>query len=110
MSLDSSIRYAAIQSSIGEVLHGGFRDGITPILSDEEVKMMHYYAGVRMNTRKNIEHKLGPPKYAMAEYKNLKRITIPVDKNHLLMFTTEVNNDHTSLISKVLGLIQNNSK
>ena len=109
MSVDSSIRYAAIQTSIGEVLHGGFRDGITPILNEEEVKMMHYYAGVRMNTRKNIEHKLGLPKYAMAEYKNLKRVTIPIDQNHLLMFTTEVNNDHTTLISKVLALIQNYS-
>ncbi len=110
MDVDSSIRYAAIQNSAGEKINGGFRENINPILSNDELKMMHYYASQRWQTRKNIEHKIGNAKYAMAEYDKLKRITIPINDKYLLMLTTEISTDHTKVINKVLELIQNNSK
>jgi hypothetical protein len=110
MKIDSTIRYVAIQTKDGVKIVGGFRENITPILDDEELKMMHYYASQRWNTRKNIEHKIGNTKYAMAEYDKLKRISFPIDDQHLLMLTTETNTDHTNVINKVLELIHNNSK
>ena len=106
LSIDSAIRYAAIQTNTGEKIAGGFRENINPILSNDELKMMHYYASQRWQTRKNIEHKIGHAKYAMAEYDKLKRITFPIDEKYLLMITTETNADHTSIISKVLELIR----
>ena len=108
MDVDSSIRYAAIQNSAGEKINGGFRENINPILSNDELKMMHYYASQRWQTRKNIEHKIGNAKYAMAEYDKLKRITIPINDKYLLLLTTEISTDHTRVINKVLELIQNN--
>ena len=105
MAVDSTIRYAVIQNSTGEKIHGGFRDGVNPILNEDELKMMHYYASQRWQTRKNIEHKLGNTKYAMAEYDKLKRITFPIDEKHLLMLTTEINTNHTEVIRKILKLI-----
>ena len=110
MEIDSSIRYAAIQNDKGERIFGGFRENITPILDEEELKMMHYYASQRWQTRKNIEHKIGNNKYAMAEYDKLKRITVPLDGKHLLMLTTEIKTDHTKVINKILKIIDQNSK
>ena len=110
MKIDSTIRYVAIQTKDGVKTVGGFRENITPILDDEELKMMHYYASQRWNTRKNIEHKIGNTKYAMAEYDKLKRISFPIGDQHLLMLTTETNTDHTNVINKVLELIHNSSK
>ncbi|MFQ5476356.1 MAG: DUF6659 family protein [Nitrosopumilus sp.] len=110
MKIDSTIRYAAIQKSTGEKITGGFRENISPILSNDELKMMHYYASQRWATRKNIEHKIGNAKYAMAEYDKLKRITFPINEKYLLMLTTEVNTDHTKVINKVLELIHDSSK
>ena len=110
MLIDPTIRYAVIQNQSGEKICGGFRENITPILDNDELKMMHYYASQRWQTRKNIEHKLGSTKYAMAEYDKLKRITFPITEKYMLMLTTEINTDHTSVINKVLKLIHNNSK
>ena len=110
LKIDPTIRYAAIQKNTGEKIAGGFRDNINPILSDDELKMMHYYASQRWQTRKNIEHKIGHAKYAMAEYDKLKRITFPINEKYLLMLTTEISADHTKIINKVLELIHNNSK
>jgi len=110
MNVDSTIRYAAIQNTIGEKTFGGFRDGIVPILSEEELKMMHYYASQRWQTRRNIEHKIGHAKYAMAEYEKLKRISFPINEEYLLMLTTEIQSNHTNIIHKVLEIIENASK
>ena len=110
MGIDSTIRYAVIQNSSGEKLYGGFKAGISPILNSDELKMMHYYASQRWQTRKNIEHKLGHTRYAMAEYDKLKRITFPIDEKHLLMMTTEVNANHTNIIDKTLKLLLDISK
>ena len=109
LKIDSTIRYAAIQNRAGEKITGGFRENVTPILSNDELKMMHYYASQRWQTRKNIEHKIGNTKYAMAEYDKLKRITFPINEEYLLLIATEINTDHTSVINKVLELIQNSS-
>jgi hypothetical protein len=107
LAIDSKIRYVVIQNNVGEKIHGGFRDGINPILNDDELKMMHYYASQRWQTRKNIEHKLGNTKYAMAEYDKLKRITFPIDEKHLLMITTEIDSNHTAIIDNILKLLKN---
>jgi hypothetical protein len=110
MKINSTIRYAVIQNSTGEKICGGFRDNINPILSNDELKMMHYYASQRWETRKNIEHKLGNTKYAMAEYDKLKRITFPINKKYMLLLTTEIDTDHTNVIDKVLELIRDIKK
>jgi hypothetical protein len=107
MEIDSTIRYAVIQSDTGEKICGGFRENISPILNNEELKMMHYYASQRWHTRKNIEHKLGNTKYAMAEYEKLKRITFPINEKYMLLLTTEINAEHTNIIKEVLNLIHN---
>jgi len=109
LKIDSTIRYAAIQNRAGEKITGGFRENVTPILSNDELKMMHYYASQRWQTRKNIEHKIGNTKYAMAEYGKLKRITFPINEEYLLLIATEINTDHTSVINKVLELIHSSS-
>ncbi|QMU53807.1 MAG: hypothetical protein GKS07_02100 [Nitrosopumilus sp.] len=106
MKIDSTIRYAVVQNSTSEKICGGFREGVSPILNNDELKMMHHYASQRWHTRKNIEHNLGNTKYAMAEYDKLKRVTFPINEKYLLLLTMETDTDHTNIIDKVLSLIQ----
>ena len=109
INLDDLIRYAVVLNSSGEKVCGGYRKEITPLLNDEELKMVHFYALQRWNTRKNLTHKIGNSKYAMAEYDKMKRMTFPVDGKHLLMVTAEIEADHQRIIHSVLDLIKNNS-
>jgi len=81
-----------------------------PILDDDELKMMHYYASQRWQTRKNIEHKLGNTKYAIAEYGKLKQITFPINEKYMLLITTEISTDHANVIDKILELIRDIKK
>jgi hypothetical protein len=58
--------------------------------------------------RNSLSSKVGRGKYAMAEYEKIKRITIPLDDDHLLLITTEVQADHGKIISNTLKLLSVN--
>ena len=107
MDIDSSIHYAVILSKNGEKMFGGYRKGMTPILTDDELKMVHFYAVQRWDTRKNIEHRIGKTRYSMGEYEKMKRMAFPIDDRYLLMIHTNIENDHQKIISETLSLIKN---
>jgi hypothetical protein len=44
--------------------------------------------------------------YVLAVYEKIKRITMPLDDEHLLYITTEVNANHDKIIEKALKLKQ----
>ncbi len=104
MDIDNSIQYAIILSKNGESIHGGYRKGMTSILTEDELKMVHFYAVQRWDTRKNIEHRIGKTKYSMGEYEKMKRISFPLSDKYLLMVHTEIQNDHQKIISEILNL------
>jgi hypothetical protein len=45
----------------------------------------------------------------MAEYEKIKRITMPLENDHLLLVTTEVEADDGRIINNVLKLLQHSS-
>ena len=51
--------------------------------------------------RRKLVRTLGPCKYVVAEYDNVKRIVIPAGKNHILYVTTTAAFDHNKVIRKV---------
>ena len=106
MGIDKSVQYAVILSKNGEKMFGGYGKDMTPVLTDDELKMVHFYAVQRWDTRKNIEHRIGKTKYSMGEYELMKRISFPVTDKYLLMVHTGIENDHQSVISKILELIK----
>ena len=50
IQIDKSIRHVVILSNTGEKICGGYRKEITSMLNDEELKMVHFYAGQRQDT------------------------------------------------------------
>ena len=106
MNIDNSIHYAVILSKNGEKMFGGYRKDMDPILQDDELKMVHFYAVQRWDTRKNIEHRIGKTKYSMGEYEKMKRFAFPINDTYLLMVHTYTDNDHQKIISEILTLIK----
>ena len=109
LNLDSKVRFAGICDDSGEIKYGGQREGIKNLLSPEETKRSNLQALARWGLGNVLASKIGKGKYAMAEYEKIKRITVPLENNHLLLVTTEVEADHRTIINNVLKLIQHSS-
>jgi hypothetical protein len=101
--LDQKIRFAAICDRSGQVKYGGLREGTKSLLSSEQTKESVLQAWNRWNLRNAMESKIGKGRFAMAEYEKVKRYTIPVDNEHLLLVSTEVNAD-LNIIYNILKL------
>jgi hypothetical protein len=106
LALDPKIRFAGVCDETGEIKYGGQREGLANLLTAEETKRSNLQALARWGLRNSLASKVGKGKYAMAEYEKIKRITAPLDNDHLLLVTTEVDADHQNVIAKVLKLIQ----
>lgn len=108
MDIDTKIRFAGICDESGEIKYGGQREGVENIPSNDETKRSNLQALARWGLRNSLSSKIGRGKYAMAEYEKIKRITIPLDDDHLLLITTEVEADHGKIISNTLKLLSAN--
>ncbi len=108
MNIDAQIRFAGICDETGEIKYGGQREGVENILSNDETRKSNLQALARWGLRNSLSPKIGRGKYAMAEYEKIKRITIPLDDDHLLLITTEVQADHGKIISNTLELLGTN--
>ncbi|MFI5425093.1 MAG: hypothetical protein ACHQXG_09930 [Nitrososphaerales archaeon] len=87
--------------SDGKILFSQHREGVTNLLTPEESKRSLEMAVNAWKTRSQLANKIGKGKYVLAEYEKIKRITMPLDDNHILYITTEVNADHDKIIKSV---------
>ena len=109
LNLDPKVRFAGICGDNGEIKYGGQRDGVKNLLSPEETKRSNLQALARWGLRNALIAKTGKGIYAMAEYEKIKRITLPLENDHLLLVTTEVEADHRRIINNILKLLQHSS-
>ena len=105
MKLSSGIRFVTIVDFNGRLMWGGQREGISNYLNPQSEKESLRHTIQAWTIRNKFSDAIGKGKYALAEYEKIKRITIPIDKNHLIYLTTEVNVDHDKLITAILDLL-----
>lgn len=106
LNLDPKVRFAGICDDTGEIKYGGQREGIQNLLSADETKKSNLQALARWGLRNSLAPKTGKGRYAMAEYEKIKRITVPLENDHLLLITTEVEADHAKVIDSVLNMLR----
>jgi hypothetical protein len=82
----------------------GVREGTKSLLSQEQTEESVLQAWNRWKLRDTMESRIGKGKFAMAEYEKVRRFTIPVDNEHLLLVSTEVDAD-LNMIYNILKLI-----
>ena len=87
MKSDDRIRYATICDMDGQVLGTKIREGIKPLLDDEEHKEALMYAVNSMKVREKLSVKLGKNQYVLAVYDNLCRVTMPIGNKYMLLLT-----------------------
>ena len=85
----------------GKILFSEHREGVTNLLTPDESKRSLEMAVHAWKTRSQLANKIGKGKYVLAEYEKIKRITMPLDENHILYITTEVGADHNRIIGAI---------
>ena len=101
VELDDSIRFGAICNKFGEITSKFPRDGVTLHLNDYETSKLLREASNSWHYRHQLSFKLGKGKFALAVYEKLIRMTIPIDKENLLLLTLENFDNIPQLVENV---------
>ena len=106
MSLDPNVRLAIVLNRSGERVSGGYRENLKHFLTPDELNMVLYHASQRWEGRKHLAHKIGNAVYSMTEYEKVKRMSFPIDEDHMVLVSIEPFVDHAKIINGVLNLIK----
>ena len=101
LALDENIRFVAIFDS---KFHAKFRNGIDGYFKEKEIKSSLSEAQNRWAFRKKMSFKIGEPKFAMAQYGKVNRITIPLDNDGVILVTSELDVDINKLVDGIIEI------
>ena len=104
MKISPSIRYATITDMNGKIKVSGHRNGVKNLLTAKESIQSLKTSANTWKARNKLSRKIGKGKYALAEYDKIKRIVIPLGKEHLLYLTTGARADHSKIINRAIRL------
>ncbi len=106
MNLDPNIRLVTICDLNGKIRYSDHREGVENLLNPEESRKSLKLALDSWKVRGELAQKIGKGKYVLAEYENIKRISMPFGDNHLLYVTTNVKADHSKIISGIGNIVK----
>ena len=99
--LSPSVRVVTVCDMNGKIVFSARSKRAKILLSKKESMLSLQSAARAWKIRRQLERKLGVCKYVLAEYGNVKRITMPAGRNHLLYITTAGSYDHNKVVRKV---------
>jgi len=100
--LDKKIRFVGIFNSRFKLIK--MREGLQSYLSNEETQFSIIDTFSKWRTRQGLAKKLGEPLYAMAEYEKVKRITMPINDDGLILVSAEPSVNHETITKEILSI------
>ena len=104
IKISPDIRFATVCNLDGEVKYSQHRPGAKNLLTPRESLKSLESAARAWKLRNEFSSKIGKGEFVLAQYGKIKRIVIPLDRNHLLYLTTTKKADHTKILSKATKL------
>ena len=90
MEFNPLVRFTAVCSTNGEIEWSSQRDDVTNIIPLEETKASIKRAAETWQDRAHLsENGAGRGMYTITAYEKIKRITIPLDDQHILFISTD---------------------
>jgi hypothetical protein len=108
LKLDASIRWIGIANKFGVLVNAEYREGLKPLMTEEENEEYASLTVTRQKTRIKFESKIGPLIYAFGRYERLNRATLQINENYYLLVALEVEakNYDELIMEKLVPLVK----
>ena len=103
-NIDNKINISYGGSYRKEKLYGKARKGLKTYLDEKETKRMKDEEVSRWEERKEWEQKIGRTIYSLTMYVKVKRITIQIAENVILLLSTDIESEHEKILLRILDL------
>ncbi len=110
LKIDPKIRFASVFDEWANRVGGGMRNGMKSLLSEHMQKELVNLSIIDWKARKESAKMLGKTKYTLAEYDTIKRFSFYLGDEHLLLVSTEKDNDTNVVVDEIIKLYYKNQK
>jgi len=109
-SIDEKIRFVGVINKNSEVIEGGFKKGIEPLLDINEEQDMYLQSQTNMTFFQSFSEKFGPVDYLITKQKKITIMTFPYH-NDLLCLSISSETDIDKVRDKIIvSLLKINKK
>lgn len=84
-AIDNDIRFVGLVNTEGEVIEGGFRSGIEPLLNQQEEQDMYLQSLSNITFFQSFSEKFGPVDYLVIRQKKISMLTFPFNEEILCL-------------------------
>ncbi|HEV8404680.1 MAG TPA: DUF6659 family protein [Nitrososphaera sp.] len=85
IKLDRNIRFVGIVNSKGEVIEGGFQQGIEPLLDETDEQQMYVQSLWNLTTLQSYSDRIGRIRYSLTEHEKVTLMTFPLGHDILCL-------------------------
>jgi hypothetical protein len=78
IKLDRSIRFVGILNNRREVIEGGFKQGIEPLLDGTDEQKMYIHSLTNLTMMQSYSDRLGMVRYTLTEHEKVTLMTFPL--------------------------------
>jgi hypothetical protein len=109
IKIDRNIRFVGIVNNRGEVIQGGFKEGVEPLLNETDEQRMYVQSLSNLTMLRSYSNSLGKVRYSMTEHERVALITFP-HGDGILCLSTSPKADINKIRDKVLKILKASSK
>ena len=106
---DETIRSVIIFNKYGQIKERAQRPDTELYLNEYDTDKLLKESASSWHYRKELSNKIGKGLYALAEYGNVKRITLPIDNENLLLITADIQDDLPIIVKNIQNMLEQES-
>ncbi len=100
---ETEIRFAGFLDPMGNLIAGGFKEGVTPLDKDSERLKLHMETVLRVKTEQDFDYDLGTVEYSASRRKKVITFTFAFD-DKVLFVSTETNVEIEKTAQKIMKI------
>ena len=108
IKLDRSIRFVGIVNNRGEVIEGGFKQGIEPLLNGTDEQQMYILSLSNLTMLQSYSDRLGMVRYSLTEHEKVTLMTFPL-RDGILCLSAMPKANMNKIRDKVMKVLKSRS-
>ena len=104
IKLDRRIRFVGIVNNRGEVIEGGFKKGVEPLLDGTDEQQMYIHSLSNLTTLESYSQRLGRVRYSLTEHEKVTLMSFPIG-DRILCISATPNADMNKIREKVMRVL-----
>jgi len=106
MNCDPYVRFVAVSDMNGNIIDSKTKQGISNFLPSQEMDFSIKRAVDSWKSRNQVDNYLGKGRYVLAVYDNVKRVTLRLDDEHVMLVALDNRGGQKDIVERIMAVLE----